>query len=337
MDNVIDVEYTECVQLSLFDLPERVVTITGEINIYKEQAAMSIWEIGKRLCEAKELLEHGQWLPWLSQFIEISERSAQNFMSIYREYPKSATVADLGVRKALILKGLSPVERDEFIAENHEVNGVEKSVKDMTAKELEKALAERDKAIARAEKAEADIGEAVAGYKQVADDYAAESQRLAVELQTAKAEYQEIEAQLEKAKDAKRAAEKKYKELKANPEIPREILDKARAEAEAAVKAAAEAEQADRVKELEKRISDLEAEKAAKSKEESSAVAKVEELKKKLQLADPTVKEFEIYFGQFQSEFNRMKGLLMKMDGEIAGKLKGALGQVLSAMQEGIS
>lgn len=54
--------------------------ITAEISFFKTQAAESIYEIGRRLIEAKAQLEHGEWLPWLRSEVEFSEASAQRYM-----------------------------------------------------------------------------------------------------------------------------------------------------------------------------------------------------------------------------------------------------------------
>lgn len=130
--------------------------ITEEINFYKQQAGMAILEIGKRLVEAKAQLSHGEWLPWLEKKVEFSERSAQQYIRLWKEYGKSATVADLGVRKALVLLALPDTERDSFAGEKHEVNGEEKTAAEMTVKELEKALEKaRGEAAAAEERKEA--------------------------------------------------------------------------------------------------------------------------------------------------------------------------------------
>lgn len=136
--------------------------ITEEILFYKRQAGGAIIEIGKRLLEAKSQLSHGEWLPWLREKVDISERRAQDFMRIAREYSKSAEIADLGASKALALLALPESERAEFASETHLVNGAEKSVSEMTAKELKTAIEERDKARREAEeqKAAAEAAEA---------------------------------------------------------------------------------------------------------------------------------------------------------------------------------
>ena len=109
--------------------------IEGEILFYKRQAGGAIIEIGRRLIEAKRQLEHGEWLPWLREKVDLSERSAQNFMRLAKEYSKSAEIADLGASKALALLALPPQERERFASEKHDVDGVEKTASEMTASE----------------------------------------------------------------------------------------------------------------------------------------------------------------------------------------------------------
>lgn len=129
--------------------------LTEEILFYKRQAGGAIIEIGKRLLEAKAQLGHGEWLPWLREKVDISERSAQNFMRLAREYSKSADIADLGASKALALLALPETERAEFAAETHTVNGVEKTASEMTARELREAIQARDRALLEAREADA--------------------------------------------------------------------------------------------------------------------------------------------------------------------------------------
>ena len=143
----------------LFDQRD-IDIITEEINFYKQQAGMAILEIGKRLAEAKMQLSHGEWLPWLEEKVEFSERSAQQYMRLWKEYGKSALSADLSISKALVLLALPESEREDFTTGTHSVNGEEKTVSAMTVKELEKAIAERNAAREEAQKAAADIQEA---------------------------------------------------------------------------------------------------------------------------------------------------------------------------------
>ena len=48
----------------------------------KQDAGNAILSIGQRLIEAKAMLPHGEWLPWLTEQVEFSERTARNFMRL---------------------------------------------------------------------------------------------------------------------------------------------------------------------------------------------------------------------------------------------------------------
>jgi DUF3102 family protein len=71
-------------------------------------------EAGRALLEAKALLQHGQWLPWLRQHCRLPERTAQLYMHIAELVDehglKSATVADMGIRFAGQLKANRIIE-----------------------------------------------------------------------------------------------------------------------------------------------------------------------------------------------------------------------------------
>ena len=43
-------------------------------------------EIGKRLCEAKEMVPHGEWGSWLEKEVNFKQSTANNLMRIYTEY-----------------------------------------------------------------------------------------------------------------------------------------------------------------------------------------------------------------------------------------------------------
>ena len=120
-----------------------IEAITEEIIFYKAVGGQAVLEIGKRLIEAKAQLKHGEWLPWLSEKVEFSEASAQRFMQLAREYENPALVRDLGASKALVLLALPASERENFAQEKHLVNGEEKSVSEMSKRELEEAIRQR--------------------------------------------------------------------------------------------------------------------------------------------------------------------------------------------------
>lgn len=117
--------------------------ITAEIQFYKQQAGVSILEIGKRLIEAKEQLDHGEWLEWLEHGADISERMAQNFMKVSREYSNPKSISDLGVTKALALLSVPAEEREEFAEAVH--------AEDLSVRELKQKIREREDALQQAQ------------------------------------------------------------------------------------------------------------------------------------------------------------------------------------------
>jgi hypothetical protein len=68
-----------------------VVTLAAEIRIELEAAGKSLMKAvehaiaaGELLIEAKKQVRHGEWLPWLDENVEISERTAQAYMKLAR-------------------------------------------------------------------------------------------------------------------------------------------------------------------------------------------------------------------------------------------------------------
>ena len=67
--------------------------ITTEILRLKQDAGNAILGIGQRLLEAKAILPHGEWLPWLTEQVEFSERQAQRFMKLAQEWANPTALA----------------------------------------------------------------------------------------------------------------------------------------------------------------------------------------------------------------------------------------------------
>lgn len=259
-----------------------IEAITGDILEAKRTGGEAILTIGRCLIEAKDLLPHGEWLPWLTERVEFSPRTAQNFMRLAREWTNTQTLADLGASKALSLLALPPEEREQFMEENNVI--------DMSARQLEAAIKERDEAridAADAQKSAMKLREALAAMqqeRQVADQ---EVQKLTEELDELKARPVEVAVEtvvdqeaIDKARDEARA------EMQAK-------LDKAR---EAAAKARDRQKQAEASVEILKRS--LEEREKAEKKAELSA--------------DKDLAQFEVLFQQAQETANKMRGFLIK-------------------------
>lgn len=143
-------------------------------------------EIGKRLCEAKEMVPHGEWAAWLEKNVDFSQSSANNFMKIYTEYgdiqgelwgasAKSQTFGNLSYSQAVALLAVPAEEREEFVKENH--------VEDMSTRELQEAIKARDEAVKERDKAREELQEAVNNREKVIDSYIKEEENKIIKLQ----------------------------------------------------------------------------------------------------------------------------------------------------------
>lgn len=297
-----------------------IEAITGEILELKQRGGEVILDIGRRLLEAKGMLPHGEWLPWLNERVEFSERTAQKFMRLAQKWSNPSALADLGATKALMLLALPEEEREEFV-EDH-------NVIDMSARQLEQAIRERDEARKAAEAAKADASAAEQARAKMEADMATTKNLL----ESARAEKQQVDSWAA-------CLEKKLADLKAKPVevavetvVDPEAIEKAKAEAVAEIKA-----KLDKAREAKKRAEDRQ--KIAEDALEQARLQLEEQAKaeKKAALgADKDLAQFELLFDQAQETVNKMRGILMKVRGRdeaSAGKLVNAMKALAAAVE----
>lgn len=305
-----------------------IEVITQEILDAKRRGGEAILTIGRCLTEAKQALPHGEWLPWLNERVEFSERTARNFMRLSREWSNRQALADLGAAKALTLLALPAEERESFIAENHVVGGEEKTVIDMTSRELEKAIRERKEAQEAAAKAQAEASAAEQARAKIAEDMKLLNARLSgaqEDREQAAQAVARLEAQLAELKE-------KPVEVAVEPVVDQEALEKARAEAVAGMQ-----DKLDQAREAKKRAEDKQ-----KIAEEALEQARLQleeqarEEKKAALGADKDLAQFEVLFDQTKETVNRMHGILLKVrsrDEDAAGRLSKALAALAEAVR----
>ena len=296
-----------------------IEAITSEILQLKNDAGNAILGIGQRLLEAKAILPHGEWLPWLTEQVEFSERQAQRFMKLAQEWANPTALSDLGATKALALLALPPEERQKFLSENHIVDGEEKSVIDMTSRELEKAVKERDEALHAAEAARAAA--------ETADQSRA---KMEADMTALKQLHQAAQAGETQAREALAKAQAELKALREKPvevavEVDQKALQEARREAETRMQA-----KVDKAAEAQKKAE----EQRKKAEEELAAIRQQLEAAQQAERqaaisGDKDLALFELLFSQGNEAVNKLHGLLLKVRGrgdiELAGKLQKAL------------
>ena len=169
--------------------------IAGEIRTFTASMLNNIIEIGRRMCEAKELLPYGEFGKWITEATGYSSSTANNFMRLYQEYGADQgclfgaevdcqTFGKLSYSKALALLAVPKEEREAVAAELN--------AEHLSTRELERAIRERDE------------------WKQAAVEAREEAMK---EHEAAKG----LEYDLEKARRAGEETERKLKELESKP------------------------------------------------------------------------------------------------------------------------
>lgn len=284
--------------------------IEMEIRVLQDQTQRVVLgyaiETGRRLEEAKAMLEHGQWGDWLKK-MGYSQSTANNLMRVFREYGASQqslfggeanyqALGNLSLTKAIRLLALpDQEEREKFVAEH--------DVENMSTRELEKALRERDEALKRAEAAGAEARAAEEARDKIAADM-----KMASAL---------AESQKENAKKFKNEADRLLAELKELQAKPVDVAVEVREPTP---------------EELEKLTAD------AVEKARAGDAARIAAMEKQLASADGDMAAFRVHYEAWQENFNKMAGYLAKIagrDAARAGKLRTAVQAAVKRMVVG--
>ena len=331
--------------------------IAAEINMIKAQTASiihtlgghirsGVYEIGRLLCEAKASVPHGEWGTWLETNVAYSDSTAQNLMRIYRELSDGQVDMLTGKTQAELFAGLDysqvievlklPKAERARLAEENDLEGMSsREIKALIKekKALEDKLAERDEEIIDLNQAKNKAEMQVIEEKGRADS--AEKAKAVAEDALKKADSERDKA----VKDAEKAGKAQLKELQKE-------LDELKASAPAGEVSAEEIERikAEAISEAEAKYKvnleqlTLEADSkadAARAEAEAEAEKRIEDLKAKYAAAsDDTVKVVSVYIEQVSEILSKITERVDGADGEVKGKLNGAVYKLLIAAAE---
>ncbi len=308
-----------------------------EIRTLQQQAQVVVLsyaiEIGRRLNEAKAVLDHGQWGPWLEREVNFSQSTANNYMKIFERYgsdqvslfgdAKSQTLGNLPYTKALKLLAVPEDEVETFVEEHDVAN--------MSTRELEQAIRERDEAKRKLEAVQDDAAQVILDAEEAVEKAKGEAETLRKELEELKARPVEVavEAPSKEILDQIRA-EEAQKAAAAAAELEKKL---AAAEAKAARAEAKAKKLKDKVDEAGEDAKaamqkDIEAAEAAKADAEARAKA----LEEKLKTADGDAAVFKVYFSRVQEDLNRMLGMIQKAEPAQKEKFRTALRALLDSV-----
>ena len=297
-------------------------------------------EIGRRLTEAKEMLGHGEWLPWLERETEFSDRSAARYMKLFDEYgasqqglfgpeTNSPTLSNLPISKALALLSVPESDRIEFAEEV--------DAEHISVRELEKKIQEREEQLKAAEQELKAALKDQEGNEKALNDARERIRELAA--LNEELEKRPVEVAVETVRDEeaiREAAAAAKAEAEKQNERAQEGLKKQLADAEKKL-AAAERER-DKLKQSAESAGSEAQKKAEEANREVERIrAELEEARKQLKASDSDVVAFGIWFNNIQSEWNSMMKELRNVeakDAEKGAKLRAAVQQLMGFMQK---
>ena len=160
---------------------DKLARLASEINTIKaltlamEQNATL--EIGKRLIQAKGAVGHGNWSQWLKDNVDYSERTAQNFISIYERFGNGQQklfgasadpeqVAKLNQSQMLALMSIKDEETCFNFMEEHK-----EDLQDMSKRKLEAAIKELNEVKAKSEEKDKRLSQAHDDMARIREKY----------------------------------------------------------------------------------------------------------------------------------------------------------------------
>lgn len=187
---------------------QTLTQLAAEINAIKNHVRETVYiatcRIGEKLLLAKGAVGHGNWGRWLKDNVDYSERTAQNIITIYKNFnnketklfgtaPDAELLGKLNQSQLLALSSIKDEEkRTEFMEEHKE------ELPGMSKQELAKALAELKEAKEAATKKDSEI-KALQRDLNRADK---QHEAMAQEVEKYQNLFEDTKSQLEEAKKA---------------------------------------------------------------------------------------------------------------------------------------
>lgn len=308
-----------------------VETITTEIIMIKQQTASVVasaaFEIGRRLCEAKEKVAPGGWITYLKEKLDYKPSTAENLMRIYREFGSEQvdlltgkTPAEVFGRldqsQMVAMFSLEPAQRMELMDQTEGID--EMSSRQIAELVKQKKAAEEETKRERKARERAD---------KIATEQADKASKLETEAGKREQQIRDLEAELERVR-ADLDAEKAQSSL-----VPPDTSEKDA-----------------RIEELLAEIADLkqknnpekgmelirEQVRREMQKDVDTANSRAEAAEKKLETAkNPAIQRISFMFSEVQDLARKIcdeLDELEKTEPEKAGKLRGAISQTLHDM-----
>lgn len=326
MNEIVNAEYQIVQERTLPVIASEILQIERDVYATATDGAI---QIGRKLREAKEKVEHGQWENWCKENLNYSKSRAEKFMQIavnYGDensaYAKTVTSTEVSISKALELLKVPEEEVEKFV-EEYDVEDI--SVRGLR-EEIQKLKAEKNDLRIDAESSQAEINALI----KAKDEAARQSEEYAKTIEGLRAELKKAQDQTPATEDSEEVdrLKKELKEVQNDFDAASETLE------ETAKKLKEE-----KAKLKEEKAKNYERGEAAgrKAAEETVNDLKVqnEELQKKLaNSADKDKVKLGILTNQLQITFNEILEVVSGMNGEDASNAGNALRSILNSLSK---
>lgn len=94
----------------------RVEQLAMEAHMYACAAGMNLMQLGRVLAEAKPLIPHGAFGEWVETYAHISQRTAEDYMAVWRKFGDQPDMAQLGPSQLIALLPMEDEERAALLA-----------------------------------------------------------------------------------------------------------------------------------------------------------------------------------------------------------------------------
>ena len=167
--------------------------VTAEARIIRMSINMNMFHVARVLVEAKEVVPHGEWLAWIRENAEVSEKTAEDMMAAYRRFKDRPEIQQLAPSKTFKLLALPAGAEDAFMeqhdVENMTVRQIAEAVKKARAEEQEKARRSIEQERAMREAAEKQARELASRPPEVPEEVAEELRQAKEQAQAEKEQH----------------------------------------------------------------------------------------------------------------------------------------------------
>ena len=208
-------------------LPVVLEGLARQGQMFLSSAAMNLMQYGRVLCEAKLLVPRGQFEKWVKENFQMSERTAQQYMAVWKRFGGKAGFETVKFSSLSKMLALPEGKEEDFAKEN--------DLEEMTAREVDRAV----KAALEAQRVKTQVDRAALEERVRRETIALSAE----EIRNARAERDEAKGELAKIIQDRSGQSAREKELLGQLEQANSRAEKAEAREEEALAQAADAGQ----------------------------------------------------------------------------------------------